>query len=739
MKTPSRREFLKLAAASGAAYFSPFPSPLLANQSSPLPAVPFGAVYFRQSSPPRADWARDYAEAEKDQMNCFRHWFQWAAIERAPGQYYWDDFDQQFDLAAEHGIKTIVGEILSTAPQWAFAKFPEAKMQRPDGTTLGPHYNVAAATGGWPGLSLDHDGVLEASEEFIRQLVLRYKDHPAMGGYDVWNELNHLADAGGCWCEPSAQKFREWLKNKYGDLKTLGEAWYRYSYTDWSEVLIPRTIGPYPDAIDFGLFRIDNAMRIFERRVKIIRELDPDHPITNHTIPMRITEEVFPGTYPEGGSYPVFQATKLVDISGFSGGGNHEDRYHLRWPHWMKMDITRSAAQGKPFWAAEMTVGNSWGMKGVEIDEGRITTAQDVRLFTLQNLAGGVRGFFSPRWRPLLDGPVFGAFAFYDMDGSPTERSEAATEMIEWMAKAEHASLLAAKPVTSDVGILVIPESQIHTYCRESDVRSYTRSLRGVYQSLLFQNYQPDFVSPDDIPDDLKVLYLPFPMMLPATVADTLKQWVKNGGTLISEGCPGYFGDLGRAGTMQPNLGLDELFGAEESFVQFTPDLLEKLEVTLDDSTAVHGGLALQTYTPTTGEPFATDNDGRCIGVTNNYGNGKTWLLGTFPGYRSVDSKRNDNYFRQALKWAGVEPTLRSSDRRLIARLQVNPEDGSRHLWIVNASREALSGQFTIHSTHGPIEGLQQLRHEAKLVEPLTIETAIPAREVAIVSWSKTS
>ncbi|MEM6366218.1 MAG: hypothetical protein AAF745_17445, partial [Planctomycetota bacterium] len=65
-----------------------------------------------------------------------------------------------------------------------------------------------------------------------------------------------------------------------------------------------------------------------------------------------------------------------------------------------------------------------------KLDEGRITTAEDVRFFTMMNLAGGVRGFFSPRWRPLLDGKTVGNFAFYAMDGSPTERSEMASEMI---------------------------------------------------------------------------------------------------------------------------------------------------------------------------------------------------------------------------------------------------------------------------------------------------------------------
>ena len=58
-----------------------------------LPRIPYGAVYFRKSNPPREDWGRDYATAAADGMNVFRHWFLWSAIEVAPGEFDWADYD----------------------------------------------------------------------------------------------------------------------------------------------------------------------------------------------------------------------------------------------------------------------------------------------------------------------------------------------------------------------------------------------------------------------------------------------------------------------------------------------------------------------------------------------------------------------------------------------------------------------------------------------------------------------
>jgi len=36
--------------------------------------VYFGAVYFRKTNPPRADWERDHGVAAEDGHTLFRHW-----------------------------------------------------------------------------------------------------------------------------------------------------------------------------------------------------------------------------------------------------------------------------------------------------------------------------------------------------------------------------------------------------------------------------------------------------------------------------------------------------------------------------------------------------------------------------------------------------------------------------------------------------------------------------------------
>ena len=698
------------------------------DQLTSLPVIPYGAVYFRKSNPPREDWPRDYQQAAKDGMNAFRHWFLWSAIEVAPGEYDWEDYDRQLDLAAKHGIKTIVADILCTSPEWAWKRYPHARVEEADGTKRSSHYTRACAVGGWPGLCLDNEEVRAHAEQFLRALVERYRDHPGLGGYDVWNELNHFGDAGGCYCEASATKFRLWLKDKYGDLDALNKAWYRYSYTDWNDVEIPRTNDPYPDSIDWRLFRIDNAVRLCKWRIAVIRSLDSRNPVTAHAIPMGTIKELGPS------SYPVFQVGRLVDVYGYSGGCNHEEWTKLRWQHWCKMDLTRSASYGKPFWAAEMPAGASWRMWGKrDLDEGRFTTPSDVRLYSLMQFAGGARGVFSPRWRPLLDGPLAGSFGFYDMDGSPTERSEIAGRIARWANAPESERLWQAKPVRGDVAILIVPESQIHCYTSEDGTEYYYHSVCGAYQGFLFNNIQPDFVHIDGLGPDHSLVYLPYPVMLTEATAKKLTAWVRQGGTLVCEGCPAYYGDRGRAGEQQPNYELDQLFGARQQWVQFTPDLLDDLTFRLDGS-PIRGGIFLQSFETTTGTAVGRYSDDRVAVVDHTFSLGKTRLIGSFPGYGYYHSQdaRTWRFFADLLRWAGRTQHITSSDPRIIARLQVDGQ--SRYVWIVNATRADVQTDLKLANRWGPVQACRVVEGDVQpTVADGAVSVMIPGRDVIIL------
>jgi beta-galactosidase len=134
---------------------------------------PYGAVYFRKSNPPEQDWARDHATAARIGMNTFRHWFMWEAVEVAPGKYDWSDYDRMMDLAAQNGIKVVIAEFVTAAPEWVFDKYPHARYKASDDSYTYSGISGSSAVGGFPGLCLDNEDVRRLAEKFLTALVER--------------------------------------------------------------------------------------------------------------------------------------------------------------------------------------------------------------------------------------------------------------------------------------------------------------------------------------------------------------------------------------------------------------------------------------------------------------------------------------------------------------------------------------------------------------------------------------
>ncbi|HMG49780.1 MAG TPA: beta-galactosidase, partial [Inquilinus sp.] len=424
-----------------------------------VPQIPFGAVYFRKSNPPREDWQQDYRTAAEDGLNIFRHWFMWSVIERRPGVYDWDDYDRQMDLAAENGLKTIIAELTHTVPDWAYRKFAHARQRRMDGRPLTSNMGVSAAVGGFANngggagaLSMNCAEVKEAAGQFLTALATRYKGHPALLGYDVWNEVNYAADVD--YSDPAKAAYREWLQRKYGDLETLAQAWHRYSYAEWEDIEPPAEIAPYPEGLDWIEFRRDNFYGQMQWRIDTIRAVDRDCLIAAHGIAGAIPNMAANGC-------DDWLAASKVEIYGMTWVPARKG--NQPWRNFYGADLTRAAARGKPFWHAERQGGPLWlqpQVLGRDKEDGRVAEPEDIRVWTMTSFAAGASGVLNLRWRPLLDGPLFGAFGSYAMDGSRTPRSDMASAIARWANAPERKEVFAARPVKGDIGLLVVPEAQ---------------------------------------------------------------------------------------------------------------------------------------------------------------------------------------------------------------------------------------------------------------------------------------
>jgi len=692
------------------------------------PVFPYGAVYFRKSNPPEQDWARDHQTAARIGMNTFRHWFMWSAIEVAPGKYDWRDYDRMMDLAAQNGIKVVIAELITAAPEWMFRKYPHARFLASDGAVVNSSIGGSSATGGFPGLCLDNPEVRAAAEKFLIALVAHYRNHPALLGYDLWNENSYN---GGnprkmyCYCDATKRKLREWLRGQYGTVEQAGRVWNRYSYASWDDVEPPRDFGGYSESLDWLQFRIDDAFELFHWRTELFRKHDPNHLVMAHGVAG--TLESLPSS-----AHNEWRSSSEVDVWGFTFVASRKG--DQPWKQFQAVDLVRGGSHGKPFWHAEAEAGPLWMQPQVinrPREDGRIPDENDVRLWNLVSCAGGATGILYPRWRPLLDGPLFGAFGPFGMDGSMTPRAEMAGKFAQW-ANAQP-NVWKSHPVKGDVGLVFAPESELFNYVQQGDTNFYAQSIRGAYQAFFDSNIQADFVSIDDIAQ-YKIVYLAYPVMLKKESVDKLRAYVEQGGTLISEGLPAYFGDHGHAGAVQPNFGLDKLFGAREKYVEFTPDLLEQLRLEVNGR-KIFGRYFLQEYEAAGGRPVGHYENGHVAAVENQFGKGRALLIGTYPGggYYLHHSAEAKAFFAELLKLASVEPQLQTNNAAVQARLHSGP--GGNYLWVTNPARTAATVAISVGAGGPKFQSAADLwegREVTAAGNRITI--TLPARDGAVIA-----
>jgi beta-galactosidase len=610
------------------------------------------------------------------------------------------------DLEAQNGVHAVLAEFVTSAPEWAYRNFPDARFEAQDGYRGVPEYSGSSATGGFPGLCLDNPEVRARAESFLKQLAGRYKDHPALYGYDLWNEGNTTGGASAyfqvassayipnehrgtgvgrmyCYCPASIAEFRKWLLNKYGSLDELARAWRRYSFATWDDVQPSRTGGPYPDWLDWLEFKEDRAHELLRWRRDVIRSVDTKHKITMHGLAHTI--EFLPAT-----SANDWRAAAEVDSYGFTWVSARQG--NEPWKQFHAVDLVRAATRGKPFWHAECQGGPLWmasEVTGRPPEDARKPDEKDLRIWNMISFTGGATGLFYLRYRPLLDGPLFGAFGPFAMDGSMTPRSEMAGKLARWTNS--HPDLWKPRPVKGDIAIIFAPESERFNFAQQGNTSNYAQSARGAYMAFFDSNIQPDWVHIDNI-DEYPAVYLPYPVMLTQKSAAHLRAYVQNGGTLISEGLPAYFGDGAHAGEHLPNLGLRDLLGAVETDVDFTPDLLENLKVRVSTG-SIGGRFFKQVYRPTTGKAVGWYADESVAAVENHFGKGKTILIGTFPGaaYFKKQNAEARAFFERMLT---KKRRVTVSDSSVVARLHEG--SGGSVLWVVNPSRQSKSVTITV-------------------------------------------
>ncbi len=172
-----------------------------------------------------------------------------------------NDFLAVCDRAAKANVA--VNLLLSPhyCPQWALEKWPHLK----------------DCSGGFFKYCVHAPEARGVLEKFLRRVIPRIKDHPALHSLCLSNEP---IDVKLSKCRYIPAMWREWLRKKHGDVATLNRRWGS-KYASFQDVPVPagNKYGAGPLAYDFTLFNQEQFAAFHKWMADVIHSMAPRVPV----------------------------------------------------------------------------------------------------------------------------------------------------------------------------------------------------------------------------------------------------------------------------------------------------------------------------------------------------------------------------------------------------------------------------------------------------------------------------
>ncbi|MGM1065234.1 beta-galactosidase [Saccharothrix sp. Mg75] len=294
---------------------------------------------------PREVWDRDYeafALAGIDTVTVGV--FAWAHLQPAEDRYDFTALDAIVGRATAEGKRVVLATPSGAMPPWLAHEHPEACRVDFEGRrhVYGQRHNACPSSP-----AFRRSAVAMAS-----RLAERYGENPAVVAWHVGNEYG-----GACYCPLCGAAFREWLRERYGDLDRLNHAWnttfWSHTFTDWAQVQPPTALSEHwrgPDhtafqgiTLDYRRFMSDALLGGFVAEKAAIREHVPRTPVTTNFM----------------GLYQPVDYHRWAPHLDFASWDNYppEDPSPSRTAARMALahGLVRGLRGGDPFWVMEQT------------------------------------------------------------------------------------------------------------------------------------------------------------------------------------------------------------------------------------------------------------------------------------------------------------------------------------------------------------------------------------------------
>lgn len=591
------------------------------------PNAPYlGVAYYPE------DWdedeiGRDIPQMHEFGINCVRIGeFAWQRMEPEPGKFDFSFFHRVVDRMREANIAVVLGTPTATPPRWFTRMYPDALYLSEDGQR--------AEHGGRRHCCSNNLHYNEYCMRIVEKMAQEFASDPGVVGWQIDNEI--YTGNMGCFCPDCVARFREMLREKYGDVDALNRAWGHNIFSQWydrfEDIPSPRNAWHNPHLrMAWKTFQNDSHIAFVRRQAEILHRY-VSVPVGTDTMPVN------------GMDYR--RMTDSLDIVQLNHYNTPENLQKVC----LWFDYLRTL-KPRPFWNTETsTCWNGSTAIGQSVKPEGYCVANS----WLPMALGGEANMYW-LWRTHWAGHELMHGAVLDTSGRPMHIAGEVKETSEGFEKA--ARFLKETRVKPDLALHYTSLNWNMFECQEivSGFRYEPAVLERFYMPLADMGLRPDVIDAFAPLDGYKVVVSPFMLTLDeGDLPARMEKWVREGGTWIVGPMTDQRNREGARYTDCLYGCLERLTGIEWKYA--VPDREGHIRAAWADGEPLEADTWFELSEPGSAESLATVAEGhsallgKSVVLKSKLGKGTIVLVGTLPSYKDAQK-----LMRGILNEAGVE------------------------------------------------------------------------------------
>ncbi len=565
----------------------------------------YGVCYYPEHWEP-GEMEADVKDIKKAGFNVVRMGeFSWSRYEPEEGKYDFSFLKEAVEMCAKHGIKVILGTPTAAPPLWMTQKYPEILCVDENGKTA------------IHGSRQHHNHTSEVYLDFCRKIVTRmadeFKHSTNVIGWQIDNELH--CHRNKSYSEADDKAFQKWLKERYGTIEALNEAWgtvfWSVEFSSFEDIFCPKATVTHRSPewqYDFLLFTSDATVEFAKIQYEILKSRTPEKFITHNGSFANIDYKKFTE---EALDFLSFDSYPLFNEEG-AQGGSRGDAYKL----------SKVRSESPSFFVLEQQAGPGGQMSYM------LATPEpgQIRLWTYQSIAHGARGILYFRFRTDNKSQEQLWYGYYDHGTNENYRTKEIRQIGEELRRIS--PILLRQRYQAKVAIYVSYES----ICAESIESMVSTDDWNVMNGLNRAHIGCDYLRDINRLGEYKVVIAPHASIMTQKEVDAFRAFAEKGGIVIFSARSGIKDEHNNYYRMEYPSILKDLVGASvEWFSRIRPYREQYIEL---DGKKYQVKQYMEILSPQKAKAVARYTDRFCADkaaiTKNKVGKGAVYYVGTY-------------------------------------------------------------------------------------------------------------